>query len=204
MHTCWYMFVRVTRPESSAMWLKQTLQNILGWDAPLTLHFSVSRSCQFALLCYKYLGIYFLLLIQERLKKEQEENEHKKKEYADVHLYTFIKVSNRLNYREYIWDCWNLLVADFILSVPLCTQVARDEDLVEQIGRGIYFDLVDHNKVKVFRVPKKMPFSIFKVPLVQKLFLDLYDIPSLIFFSCHILISSPVNFLLFYLCGLCL
>lgn len=31
-------------------------------------------------------------LFQERLKKEQEEKEHKKKEKAEAHLYTIIKV----------------------------------------------------------------------------------------------------------------
>ncbi|XP_057507402.1 ubiquitin C-terminal hydrolase 13-like isoform X2 [Actinidia eriantha] len=41
-------------------------------------------------------------------------------------------------------------------------KVARDEDLVEQIGRDIYFDLVDHDKVKSFRMQKQMPFNLFK------------------------------------------
>ncbi|DAD49566.1 TPA_asm: hypothetical protein HUJ06_000137 [Nelumbo nucifera] len=42
-------------------------------------------------------------------------------------------------------------------------KVARNEDLVEQIGRDIYFDLVDHDKVRSFRIQKQMPFNIFKV-----------------------------------------
>lgn len=42
-------------------------------------------------------------------------------------------------------------------------QVARDEDLAEQIGRDIYFDLVDHDKVRSFRIQKQMPFYLFKV-----------------------------------------
>ncbi|XP_042755267.1 uncharacterized protein LOC111889317 isoform X1 [Lactuca sativa] len=37
--------------------------------------------------------------------------------------------------------------------------VARDQDLVEQIGKDIYFDLVDHNKVWSFCVEKQMPFN---------------------------------------------
>ncbi|DAD49565.1 TPA_asm: hypothetical protein HUJ06_000136 [Nelumbo nucifera] len=41
-------------------------------------------------------------------------------------------------------------------------KVARNEDLVEQIGRDIYFDLVDHDKVRSFRIQKQMPFNIFK------------------------------------------
>ncbi|CAL5354125.1 unnamed protein product [Camellia sinensis] len=69
--------------------------------------------------------------LRERLKREQEEKEIKKKEKAEAHLYTIIKV-------------------------------ARDEDIVEQIGRDIYFDLVDHDKVRSFRIQKQMPFNIFK------------------------------------------
>ncbi|KAA3481509.1 ubiquitin carboxyl-terminal hydrolase 13-like isoform X3 [Gossypium australe] len=42
-------------------------------------------------------------------------------------------------------------------------KVARNEDLVEQIGRDIYFDLVDHEKVRSFRIQKQMPFNVFKV-----------------------------------------
>ncbi|RWW90004.1 hypothetical protein BHE74_00000910 [Ensete ventricosum] len=41
-------------------------------------------------------------------------------------------------------------------------EVARDKDLTEQIGRDIYFDLVDHDKVRSFRIQKQLPFSIFK------------------------------------------
>ncbi|PKI33947.1 hypothetical protein CRG98_045654 [Punica granatum] len=46
-------------------------------------------------------------------------------------------------------------------------KVARDVDLAEQIGRDIYFDLVDHEKVKVFRVQKQMPFSVFKEEIAK-------------------------------------
>ncbi|PHU07760.1 Ubiquitin carboxyl-terminal hydrolase 12 [Capsicum chinense] len=41
-------------------------------------------------------------------------------------------------------------------------KVARDEDLGEQIGKEIYFDLVDHDKVRAFRILKQMPFTQFK------------------------------------------
>lgn len=44
-------------------------------------------------------------------------------------------------------------------------QVARDEDLREQIGKDIFFDLVDHDKVHSFRIQKQMPFNLFKVLL---------------------------------------
>ena len=41
--------------------------------------------------------------------------------------------------------------------------MARDEDLAEQIGKDIYFDLVDHDKVRSFRVQKQLSFNLFKV-----------------------------------------
>ncbi|XP_015867926.2 ubiquitin C-terminal hydrolase 12 [Ziziphus jujuba] len=41
-------------------------------------------------------------------------------------------------------------------------KVARDEDLAEQIGKDIYFDLVDHDKVRSFRIQKQTPFNVFK------------------------------------------
>ena len=36
-------------------------------------------------------------------------------------------------------------------------------DLQEQIGKDIYFDLVDHDKVRSFRIQKQIPFNLFKV-----------------------------------------
>ncbi|KAI0527012.1 hypothetical protein KFK09_002608 [Dendrobium nobile] len=41
-------------------------------------------------------------------------------------------------------------------------KVARDEDLAQQTGKDIYFDLVDHEKVRSFRIQKQMPFNLFK------------------------------------------
>ncbi|KAJ0982593.1 hypothetical protein J5N97_010848 [Dioscorea zingiberensis] len=41
-------------------------------------------------------------------------------------------------------------------------KVARNEDLTQQIGKDIYFDLVDHDKVRSFRIQKQLPFSVFK------------------------------------------
>ncbi|KAF5959433.1 hypothetical protein HYC85_000642 [Camellia sinensis] len=47
-------------------------------------------------------------------------------------------------------------------------KVARDEDLLEQIGRDIYFDLVDHDKVRSFRTQKQMPFNLFKEEVAKE------------------------------------
>ncbi|XAR64915.1 Ubiquitinyl hydrolase 1 [Bertholletia excelsa] len=47
-------------------------------------------------------------------------------------------------------------------------KVARDEDLLEQIGRDIYFDLVDHDKVRNFRIQKQMPFNLFKEEVARE------------------------------------
>lgn len=48
-------------------------------------------------------------------------------------------------------------------KIDVCWQVARDVDLQEQIGKDIYFDLVDHDKVRSFRIQKQVPFNLFKV-----------------------------------------
>ncbi|KAA8544396.1 hypothetical protein F0562_022408 [Nyssa sinensis] len=47
-------------------------------------------------------------------------------------------------------------------------KVARDNDLVEQIGRDIYFDLVDSDKVGSFRIQKQMPFNLFKEEVAKE------------------------------------
>ncbi|KAL6585578.1 CSN-associated deubiquitinating enzyme Ubp12 [Orobanche minor] len=47
-------------------------------------------------------------------------------------------------------------------------KVARDEDLKEQIGRDIYFDLVDHDKVHNFRIQKQTPFNLFKEEVAKE------------------------------------
>ncbi|KAJ0469972.1 putative ubiquitinyl hydrolase 1 [Helianthus annuus] len=73
-----------------------------------------------------------------RLKKEQEEKEDKRRYKAQAHLYTIIKV------------------------------VARDADLLEQIGKDIYFDLVDHDKVHNFRIQKQTPFNQFKEEVAKQ------------------------------------
>ncbi|OIT27340.1 PREDICTED: ubiquitin carboxyl-terminal hydrolase 12-like [Nicotiana attenuata] len=48
-------------------------------------------------------------------------------------------------------------------------KVARDEDLGEQIGKEIYFDLVDHDKVHSFRIQKQMAFTQFKEEVAKEL-----------------------------------
>ncbi|XP_042046218.1 ubiquitin C-terminal hydrolase 12-like isoform X1 [Salvia splendens] len=47
-------------------------------------------------------------------------------------------------------------------------KVARDEDLVHQIGKDIYFDLVDHDKVCQFRIQKQLAFSSFKEEVAKE------------------------------------
>ncbi|GLJ15872.1 hypothetical protein SUGI_0262060 [Cryptomeria japonica] len=69
--------------------------------------------------------------LRVRLKKEQDDKVQKRKEKAEAHLYTVIKV-------------------------------ARDIDLTNQIGKDIYFDLVDHDKVRTFRIQKQIAFTSFK------------------------------------------
>ncbi|KAI4308350.1 hypothetical protein L6164_031433 [Bauhinia variegata] len=47
-------------------------------------------------------------------------------------------------------------------------KVARDEDLQDQIGKEIYFDLVDHDKVRSFRVQKQLSFNLFKEEVAKE------------------------------------
>ncbi|KAF3611037.1 hypothetical protein DY000_02050863 [Brassica cretica] len=47
-------------------------------------------------------------------------------------------------------------------------KVARDEDITEQIGNNKYFDLVDHEKVKSFRIQKQTPFQLFKEEVAKE------------------------------------
>ncbi|CAM6012936.1 unnamed protein product [Sphagnum balticum] len=48
-------------------------------------------------------------------------------------------------------------------------KVAQDEDLAFQIGKEIHFDLVDHDKVRSFRVQKQTLFSHFKEEVAKDL-----------------------------------
>ncbi|TKY53566.1 Ubiquitin carboxyl-terminal hydrolase 12 [Spatholobus suberectus] len=47
-------------------------------------------------------------------------------------------------------------------------KVARDKDLREQIGNDIFFDLVDHDKVRSFRIQKQMSFILFKEEIAKE------------------------------------
>ncbi|NP_001346281.1 Ubiquitin carboxyl-terminal hydrolase 12 [Zea mays] len=47
-------------------------------------------------------------------------------------------------------------------------KVARDDDLKTQIGKDIYFDLVDHDKVPSFRIQKQMAFAQFKEEVAKE------------------------------------
>ncbi|KAL8152397.1 hypothetical protein V2J09_010157 [Rumex salicifolius] len=47
-------------------------------------------------------------------------------------------------------------------------KIARDMDLAEQIGKDVYFDLVDHDKVHSFRIQKQMPFNLFKEEVAKE------------------------------------
>lgn len=47
-------------------------------------------------------------------------------------------------------------------------KVARDQDLCYQIGKDIYFDLVDHDKVRMFRIQKQVPFISFKEEVAKE------------------------------------
>lgn len=108
---------------------------------------------------------YISVCSQIRLEKDREEKERRKKEKAEAHLYTIIKVFESTCWAQSI-NCFKQLCVVFSLSFLTCllpVQVARDDDLTAQIGKDIYFDLVDHDKVPSFRIQKQMPFTQFKV-----------------------------------------
>nr|XP_024389477.1 ubiquitin carboxyl-terminal hydrolase 12-like isoform X2 [Physcomitrium patens] len=48
-------------------------------------------------------------------------------------------------------------------------KVGRDEDLQNQIGKDIHFDLVDHEKVRSFRIQKQTLFTQFKEEIAKEL-----------------------------------
>jgi hypothetical protein len=68
-------------------------------------------------------------------------------------------------FRFYLWTFQGLCCWFVITNGHLCcaVQVASDEDLTKQIGNEIYFDLVDHDKVRGFRIHKNVSFKKFKV-----------------------------------------
>ncbi|CAK7325156.1 unnamed protein product [Dovyalis caffra] len=47
-------------------------------------------------------------------------------------------------------------------------KVARGEDLLDQIGKDVYFDLVDHDKVRSFRIQKQITFNLFKEEVAKE------------------------------------
>ncbi|KAI3867747.1 hypothetical protein MKW92_038686 [Papaver armeniacum] len=47
-------------------------------------------------------------------------------------------------------------------------KVVRNEDLYQQIGRDVYCDLVDHDKVRSFRVHNSTPFNLLKETVARQ------------------------------------
>ncbi|KAE8711065.1 Ubiquitin carboxyl-terminal hydrolase 12 [Hibiscus syriacus] len=47
-------------------------------------------------------------------------------------------------------------------------KVAQDDDFAEQIGRDIYLDLVDHDKVKCLHIQKQTTFIVFKEEIARE------------------------------------
>lgn len=88
----------------------------------------------------------------------------KGKEKAEDCLYTTIKVS--VDFLSLSFASCATFRKTLTVITHFIFQVARDGDLGEQIGREIWFDLVDHDKVRAFRIQKQMPFTKFKVHLL--------------------------------------
>ncbi|KAK6139773.1 hypothetical protein DH2020_026449 [Rehmannia glutinosa] len=62
--------------------------------------------------------------------------------YSNAYMLVYIRVSDK---DKIICDVDEKDIAEHL-------RVARDEDLREQIGKDIYFDLVDHDKITLYRV----------------------------------------------------
>ncbi|KAL0368371.1 UNVERIFIED_CONTAM: Ubiquitin carboxyl-terminal hydrolase 13 [Sesamum calycinum] len=56
----------------------------------------------------------------------------------------------------------------------MIVKVVTDEDFARQIGKGICFDLVDHAKVRSFRVQKLTPFHTFKEEIAREFHAPVY------------------------------
>ncbi|KAK6131638.1 hypothetical protein DH2020_034652 [Rehmannia glutinosa] len=82
--------------------------------------------------------------------------------YSNAYMLVYIRVSDK---DKIICDVDEKDIAEHL-------RVARDEDLKEQIGKDIYFDLVDHDKVRNFRIQKQTPFNLFKEEVAKE-----FDIP---------------------------
>ncbi len=71
--------------------------------------------------------------------------------------------------------------------------MARDENLKEQIGKDIYFDLVDHEKVRSFRIQKQLPFTTFKVRCANKFLVHSIGMLNFCYTSTHASVKSTGN-----------
>ncbi|XP_075520070.1 ubiquitin C-terminal hydrolase 12-like isoform X1 [Primulina tabacum] len=91
----------------------------------------------------------------ERLKREQEKNEHKK-EKQDKRLKREQEKTEQQKKEEENAHLYTIV------------KVTSDDDFAEQIGRTVFFDLVDHDKVKGFRVLKSTPFSVFNEEVAKE------------------------------------
>ncbi|KAK6147384.1 hypothetical protein DH2020_018296 [Rehmannia glutinosa] len=65
--------------------------------------------------------------------------------YSNAYMLVYIRVSDK---DKIICDVDEKDIAEHL-------RVARDEDLREQIGKDIYFDLVDHDKITLYRVESR-------------------------------------------------
>ena len=68
----------------------------------------------------------------------------------------------------------------------------------DQIGKNIYFDLVDHEKVRSFRIQKQLPFTSFKVMIQKTVLVFSYKSFQIIFFGYYWPICKGLRS---YICG---
>mmetsp|Transcript_7331 Transcript_7331/g.19028 ORF Transcript_7331/g.19028 Transcript_7331/m.19028 type:complete len:1112 (-) Transcript_7331:2065-5400(-) len=120
--------------------------------------------------------------VRERLQREQEEKEKRRKEKQEAHLYTIIKVAMDRDIKAQIGTGFEDRTAAALAAGGGSNDMSADVSpgANNNSSRAIvsnpttpashtneYFDLVDHEKVRHFRVQKQMTFNDFK-QMVEK------------------------------------
>lgn len=169
MLICLYTLENQIRRKLVALSMKKILLNIFEYVVKLLLLFV--KCCVYP--AYKHFNIWS----GEVEKRARREGSKAERESWSTLVYSnqgvwmsvilFLSTLHRewCRFRFYLWAFQGLCRWFVIANGNLwfAVQVASDEDLTKQIGKEIYFDLVDHDKVRGFRIQKNVSFKAFKV-----------------------------------------
>ncbi|XP_049401012.1 ubiquitin C-terminal hydrolase 12-like isoform X4 [Solanum stenotomum] len=174
----WYKFddERVTKEDN-----KRALEEQYGGEEEVYISNSTSNLCR-AVSC-----LFLLLLLQlPQTNPGFNNTPFKFTKYSNAYMLVYIRESDK---DKIICDVGEKDIAEHLRTrlkkeqeekedkrrykaqahLYTIIKVARDEDLREQIGKEIYFDLVDHDKVRSFRIQKQLPFNLFKEEVAKEL-----------------------------------